>query len=297
MRTPPFNLLLRSLLFYFLCFTHAYAQETQKSDSIHLTDGTVIKALVEEIGEKEIRYKAFPVTGESVLSVPVSKVVKVIFSNGDEELFTSKGAVEQVKSSPQTAKAETASTIDTPLPGTLELPKKLSVGVYVQPDFLVGGSPYWKSNREGFGLDRNLGFGMTFGYRISPKIGVALSAGYANWTLLRNYTEEGQFLYKEEVNLLRVPALIGLRYYLSNNIYIMPEAGTSFLKSKTTTTEFGEQVVAADQITFPVSYGAAIGFEKKAGPILLDLSGRYQFTGHEDGQLASVRLGISFLVK
>lgn len=297
MRTPPFNLLLRCLLFYFLCFTHVYAQETQKPDSIHLTDGTVIKALVEEIGEKEIRYKAFPVTSESVLSVPVSKVIKVIFSNGDEEVFTSISAAEQVKPTPQTAKAETIDAIDTPLPGTLELPKKLSIGVYIQPDFLIEGSPYWKSNKEGFGLDRNLGFGLTVGYRISPKIGVTLSAGYANWTLLRNYTEEGQFLYKEEVNLLRVPALIGLKYYFGNSIYIMPEAGTSFLKSKTTSTEFGEKVITADQTTFPISYGAAIGFEKKAGPVLLDLSGRYQFTGHEDGQLASVRLGISFLVK
>lgn len=64
--------------------------------------------------------------------------------------------------------------------------KKISVGVFVQPDHVIGSGHFWKDTKTGAGITQNLGFGVKGDYYLNEKSALSLSIGAAEWTLTRN---------------------------------------------------------------------------------------------------------------
>ncbi len=78
-----------------------------------------MQILIDEIGENEIYYKRFPVTDDIRHVTAKSLVVKIVYSDGEEEWFAGKETVKDVKTVSKTAQKDTKGAIDKPLPGTL----------------------------------------------------------------------------------------------------------------------------------------------------------------------------------
>ena len=185
--------------------------------------------------------------------------------------------------------------------------------VSVGPEFsvfpsFINKNRAWVNDTIGFGMKQNLSFGIRADYRIIRPVAVSFSVGYAGWELVRNFSRDGVPSGTETVKLTRIPVQGGLKLYPDRGgLYLMPEGGVTLLNASLTAEEGAAGTVTESVNKTAVNYGGSVGYEIRKGPILLDLSVRYNLmnvsgvafsinstTISESVHAVSVRLGIGF---
>lgn len=166
----------------------------------------------------------------------------------------------------------------------------------------------WISDTTGFGMKQNAGASLRVDFRIIRPIALSFSAGYAGWELVRNFSREGKPAGTETVKLTRIPVMVGVKIYpTKSGLYLLPEAGASLLFTSLTADAGTPDAASESTSKVAINFGAGVGYEVRAGSLLLDLGARYtamsvknlsftinNTTISESVNMFTVRLGIGF---
>jgi len=308
--------------------TLSFAQ--QQADKILTIDNTKIEGRVLEITETLIRYKDFYDAQGIVKTIAKTQVYKITYSNGYIEEYNSVSA-------PATAQDEALQQQNLQLYGTgndnnqinqtqdnTAIPQQeteevfgittgkekkavirerqttgLIVGLGLAAAYMLGDSP-WVSE-EGMGFRQGFGGSARLQYTLpSRKLGFMGTVGYSQWSVRRVFGPE------EEITLAfkNLSVSAGIKTYFGGGFYFSIEGGLHNLQLGSETV-IDSEVEAASENTSEIGIAGGVGYEFLAGPLLLDISGKYNLIGiglnpdYEDlGNIGfiGVRLGIGYIV-
>lgn len=152
----------------------------------------------------------------------------------------------------------------------------------------------WSSKESGFALDYAYGGSVRFDFRPIQLVALSITAGFSSFELERRFKPEQDLsletLYSETQTFTQIPLSAGLKFFIKNKYYVMPQAGISLVKTKVeTSADHPSPDVKESYNTKPVNYGIGAGVEVDTkGAIFFDLSLRYQYLNVKDFNVTSL---------
>jgi len=152
----------------------------------------------------------------------------------------------------------------------------------------------WSNKGSGFALDYAYGGSIRVDFRPVEFAALSITAGYSSFELERRFKPEQDLtletLYSENQTFTQVPLSAGLKFFVKNKYYVMPQAGISLVKTKVeTSADHPSPDVKESYNTKPVNYGLGAGIEVDTkGAIFFDLSFRYQYLDVKDFNVTSL---------
>jgi len=156
-----------------------------------------------------------------------------------------------------------------------------------------------------FGDVANMGFGGTgrFEYQLQNNLALTATVGYLAWggKEVTIQTSTGIFgsTVKSTIDYSSIPIKAGIKYYFSGGFYGMGEAGIHMFSTDVKTvstvtsasgTKVTEEPGTGSSTEFTIA--PAVGYELKAGNMIVDLSARYEIIS--DLSFLGFRAGLKF---
>lgn len=264
-------------------------------DRIFLRDKTMLTGKVIKVSADKIEYRKQE-TGP-VYELDKKQLTRIVYAGGQEEDFGKIIAEkkEVVQSEPTDTAPKRENVVSTSSSKTNPL-QKLSATVGFEAGYLLG-SKDWTDKEEGIGLQTAMGANLRINYQVIKPVAAYMVIGYSSSSVKRNYMSGSETEATEKYSLVGLNAGLGVKYFVTESIFILGEGKANFLKLKGTYTEDGEE--DSDQLSSVCpSFKAGVGFTKKFSRIVLEADVHFQVikTKFDDLnkpiQMAGIRLGI-----